>query len=445
MYTLTLERRMGKKTGDDKINAQVDYIVERGLGGGRGKCWTSTHRSVEPRRVNSQWVFQFHLTFEKTRGHRGGEAEYRQWEDIKAMVRQTGAIKKFQPYPWNIVAINGDGIAANTEELQGAQRHRNPHYDPSVDNLNERVRRDDLAPNIEPADFTEPISEINNVLLSILGVRDVQPIGIAKTWDDLAVPPELLSRESDRHLAAHPAWRNLYGVNPQIRLLLSNIRRAHQTGGESRNHAVLFGHSGCGKSTTLFCLEQMYGANAILKLDATSTTRAGLEKLFFQDIKGNIPPLVFMEEAEKADPEALKIWLGALDDRGEIRKVNFRVNQLRSVKVLFLCTVNNKSLFDKLMGSDGSEAGALSSRCVTQVYYPRPSDETLRMILEKEIQEKGGERIWIGPAIELARVLQVNDPRIVRSFLAGGERLMDGTYQQDWEIVKQAQKAFQRS
>lgn len=105
----------------------------------------------------------------------------------------------------------------------------------------------------------------------------------------------------------------------------------------------------------MFGLEAMFGSDAVLKLDATSTTRAGLEKLFFSDLT-EIPPLVFMEEAEKADPEALKIWLGALDDRGEIRKINFRVNMLRQVKVLFICSVNNKALFDKMMGSDGNEA-----------------------------------------------------------------------------------------
>ena len=54
-----------------------------------------------------------------------------------------------------------------------------------------------------------------------------------------------------------------------------------------------------------------------LRLDAPSTEGAGIEKLFFSDLDV-IPPLVFMEEAEKADPEALKVWLGALDDRGEI-------------------------------------------------------------------------------------------------------------------------------
>jgi hypothetical protein len=289
------------------------------------------------------------------------------------------------------------------------------------------------------------VSDISqNIIQHLLGgVRQVGLFGPAKKWEQLAVPPELLGPDSDAALAAHPAWRNLYGVNPQIRIILSNIKRAHETNGESRNHGVLFGHAGCGKTTTMFGLEHMFGEGSVLKLDATSTTRAGLEKLFFNDLT-EIPPLVFMEEAEKADPEALKIWLGALDDRGEIRKVNFRVNMLRSVKVLFICSVNNKALFDKMMGSDGSEAGALSSRCVSQVYFPRPSQAVLIQILEKEIREKGGRGEWITPAIHLAEELGVSDPRIVRSYLAGGDRLLDGTYQRDWLAIQRAQQAFNK-
>jgi hypothetical protein len=187
----------------------------------------------------------------------------------------------------------------------------------------------------------------------------------------------------------------------------------------------------------------MFGPGAVLRLDATSTTRAGIEKLFFSDLDV-IPPLVFMEEAEKADPEALKVWLGALDDRGEIRKVNFRVNQLREVKVLFICTVNNKTVFDKMMGSDGSEAGALSSRCVSQVYFPRPSDVVLRQILEKEVGRNGGDPAWITPCIQLAQEMGVSDPRIVRSYLAGGERLLDGTYQEDWKSISEAASTFKK-
>jgi len=430
-YTLLMQRILSKRTGDEKIKAQVEYILGRGMGGGRGKTWEATHQILPPvQRDDGNWLFKCRFNLEKKRGDRGGEAEYKQWEEIKAMIVQTGAVQRFQPFPWTV------DTTARPTDLPVARQQPQAPLDPDA------LATTPLPP---PADMGDVVSDITqNIITSLLGgVRTIGNFGPAKKWEQLNVPPELLGPDSDAQLAVHPAWKNLYGVNPQIRIILSNIKRAQETNGESRNHGVLFGHAGCGKTTTMFALEQMFGSDAVLKLDATSTTRAGLEKLFFSDLT-EIPPLVFMEEAEKADPEALKIWLGALDDRGEIRKINFRVNMLRQVKVLFICSVNNKTLFDKMMGSDGSEAGALSSRCVSQVYFPRPSQAVLFQILDKEIREKGGRNEWIAPAIRLAEELGVSDPRIVRSYLAGGDRLLDGTYQRDWLAIQRAQQAFNK-
>lgn len=427
-YNLTLQRRLNNRTNDEKIEKQVNYIIERGLGGSRGKCWEVTSRQRHPaRQSDGMWVFRIDVTFQKTKGAKGGEAEYRQWEEIKAMLHQSGHNTKFGEYPWQILNNEPGFVARGT---------------PVINTGDAPVPDDNPVTPTDNTTITGVVSELNSIITKLGGVREVQSaLQTVKTWDDLEIPPELLGRDSNRHLATHPAWRNLYGLGPQIRILLSNISRAKNTEGRVRNHGVLFGHSGCGKTTTMLALESMFGPGAVLRLDATSTTRAGIEKLFFSDLN-QIPPLVFMEEAEKADPEALKVWLGALDDRGEIRKVNFRVNQLREVRVLFLCSVNDKKAFDKMMGSDGTEVGALSSRCVSQVYFPRPSDDTLRRILMKEINDNGGDPEWVTPALEMAKAMSVNDPRIARSFLAGGDRLLDGTYQEDWKAVDDAKKSF---
>lgn len=438
-YSLLMQRILSKRIGDEKIKAQVDYILGRGMGGGRGKTWEATATVLPPvQRDDGNWLFKCRFNFEKRRGDRGGDAEYKQWEEIKAMIQQTGAVQRFQPFPWTLDTVTD----ANHRTGVVPQPILNPPAQAAVALDPDAPAAVPLPP---PADLDNVVSDISqNIITTLLGgVRTVGLFGPAKKWEQLVVPPELLGPDSDAQLASHPAWRNLYGVNPQVRIILSNIKRAHETNGEVRNHGVLFGHAGCGKTTSMFALEHMFGSDAILKLDATSTTRAGLEKLFFNDLT-EIPPLVFMEEAEKADPEALKIWLGALDDRGEIRKVNFRVNMLRQVKVLFICSVNNKTLFDKMMGSDGSEAGALSSRCVSQVYFPRPSQAVLFQILDKEIREKGGRNEWIAPAIQLAQDLNVSDPRIVRSYLAGGDRLLDQSYQRDWLAIQRAQQAFNK-
>lgn len=451
MHSITLQRAVGKRTNDVKILKQLEKIIARGVGGTR-RTWTgdaievrspyqiTVNQSVSETR--NYWVFTYRLEFTKASGRRGGEAEYRQWEEIKAMVEQTGSNAAFNGQNWTVIAWDdNDNQGVKTAANGLSAIHQNPAGTTPEGPI---VATEGSAEQpIQPADFTTVVGDINDVITQIMGIREVQSFGVAKTWEELHVPPELLGEDSDRHLAEHPAWKNLYGVNPQIRIVLSNIKRAQETNGESRNHGVLFGHAGCGKTTTMFALEQMFGKESVLKLDATSTTKAGLEKLFFNDLT-SIPPLVFMEEAEKADPEALKIWLGALDDRGEIRKINFRVNHLRQVKVLFICSVNNKTVFDRMMGSDGTEAGALSSRCVTQVYYPRPSEAVLFQILDKEIREKGGSHEWIAPAIQIAQELGVTDPRTVRSYLAGGDRLLDGSYRRDWMAVHAAQKAFSK-
>ena len=433
MYKLSLQRVLSKRSGDEKIKAQIEYILTRGLAGSRGKTWagTATHFPAV-QTANGNWLFKCNVSFEKKRGDKGGAAEYKQWEEIKAMVLQTGASTRFQAFPWTISAVDNSGVALNEQTVQQAVNPVNP----------DAIADTPLPP---PEGFSGLTADLDQAIMNHLlgGVRTIELFKTAKKWEQLEVPPELLGPNSDEALAAHPDWKDLYGVNPQIRILLSNIQRAKETNGESRNHGVLYGHSGCGKTTTLFALQKMFGEDAVLKLDATSTTRAGLEKLFFNDLV-EIPPLVFMEEAEKADVEALKIWLGTLDDRGEIRKVNFRVNQLRQVKILFICTVNDKRAFDRMMGSDGSEAGALSSRCVSQLYYPRPSQQILFQILSKEIEQKGGKMEWVAPAIELAESMNISDPRIVRSYLAGGDRLLNQSYQRDWLAVQKVQEDFNK-
>lgn len=424
MYKLYLQRKTQNRVSDEKIEIQIDYILKRGTAAGRGKTWNVTKKRIPPVQKEGYWHFTYELDFEKVRGDRGGQAEYTQWEEMKAMITQTGSAAKFQQYPWIVVDPQNNANAARLP----ANAVNAPADGP-------------------PENIADIIAQAGEAIADKLlnGVREVgTSLSTVKTWNDLLIPPEFLGAQSDQMLGNHPAWKDLYDLGPQIRILMNNIQRAAETDGESRNHAVLFGHSGCGKTTTLLSFEKMFGEGSVLRLDATSTTKAGLEKMFFNDLT-EIPPLVFMEEAEKADPEALKIWLGALDDRGEIRKVNFRVNQLRSLKVLFFCTVNNKALFDRMMGSDGSEAGALSSRCVSQIYFPRPSTDTLRQILKKEIDQHGGKYEWIAPALGLAQEMGVSDPRIVRHYLAGGDRLLDGGYQRDWKAIQQAQKTFQKN
>ena len=443
LHVLLLERILFKRTSNVKILSQIKYLCKRGLSGGRGLTWRVARivPSLPIAEDGGAWKFRVLVELEKTNGNRAQEAN--QLERIKKYIIKSGNGAKFAKNPWILVALDNsiEGQSSPEENTSNQFEIIDTHeeLDPApVSHENNLLNRYVSWQNNSEDTMDSLIDDLND---SIKTVAHEKLFPKAKTWSDLIVPSELLGPNSDEFLSQHPAWKNLYGLNAQIRIILSNIQRAHETNGESRNHAVLFGHPGCGKTSTMSALETMFGKGSVLKLDAPSTTRAGLEKLFFKDYE-DIPPLILLEEAEKAEWETLRIWLGALDERGEIKKVNFRENYLRNIKVLFICAVNNKSLFDRMMGSDGKEVGALSSRCVTQLYFPRPTEATLIQILHKEIKNKGGKEEWIHPAIQLASTMKINDPRIVCSYLAGGDRLLDGTYQRDWQQIYEAQKCF---
>jgi len=390
-YQVNLSRTISKRIRPEKIQAQVDFLIQRAMNGNRGRCWAFECESVNgPESTPAGWKYSCDVSFEKTSGKGiGGEIEFKQWQDIKAMLTQTGKNSKFQDSPW-IITDNNES-------------------------------------------FSESDVEENNS--SVDGVSTVAACVSDKVldWQDLKFPEELL--EGDEALAGHPAFCDLYDLGPQIRTVLSAIKRAVDTNGASRYHSVLYGEPGCGKTSTLRAVEKLFGPGSVLHLDATTTTKAGIEKLFFNELK-QYPRLVFLEEAEKAPEDGLKIWLGALDDRGELRKVNFRQTQVREIQILFFCTANNKRAFDNMMGTGSGEPGALSSRCVNEIQFPRPAESTLRKILEKEIDLKGGNKKWVTPCLDLARELKVADPRKVKAFLTGGDRLLDGSFQEDQRSIR---------
>lgn len=421
-YDLVLQRTTDKKrSSEEVIKKQLDYILGRALGGQRGRGWQARTQAVRSpyQRPKGGWVYTYRLSFEKISGQRGGEAEYKQWENIKAMATQSGVGTKFGSMPWRVVDQKTLSIESPTRQ--------------TVDTI--------LTPVTETSE--EIVSEVPSKSSDkVGGIRDVSHFDEVKSWSDLHIDPSLLV--DDDALANHPSFNEIYGRNAQIRMVLSAIQSGVETEGLRRPHGVLWGHAACGKTSILLAVEKMLGAGAVLRLDATSTTRAGLEKMFFTDLP-KVPPIVVMEEAEKASEDALKLWLGALDDRGEIRKVNFRVSQVREIRVLFFCTVNNKTLFDRMMGSDGKTQGALSSRCVTDIYCPRPDEEVLRMILKRDIQKYGGEEAWVEPCLQLARDLKIDDPRKVLAFLAGGNRLLTGEYQADRLKIHHAAMEFEKN
>lgn len=272
--------------------------------------------------------------------------------------------------------------------------------------------------------------DINKIVLSALGEETVPYLpevhldaSVAKTcdsWKGLTFEERLL--KDSNYLMNESPYKRYYGIESQIRLILSSLKSAIDSGGKRMTHSVLFGPPACGKTSVLNTLEEIVGKHNVLKLDAPATTKAGIEKLF---LNSNIPPIVILEEAEKANEDWLRSWLSLLDERSEIRKVNHKETIVKDIDILFYCTVNDSEKFNDLLD------GALASRCKNKIYFPRPSEETVKRILIRDVQENGGKIEWVEPALQLAKDLNIDDPRVIISFLSGGDRLLDGSYQKD--------------
>ena len=397
IHVFYVQRLNGKNTNISKIEEQVDFIVEKSTKSSSGFTFLEKVKIFEGKRTkDGLWLYKYEISFKYNR-------KQSSLEELKNTLTEKISFycnySSFGKFPWSI-----------TSKENKVEFSEEPEQEEEAHHLN--------------------IEDIKHIAPGEADIPD---------WEDLNFPDQLL--HDDNFLSNHEAFKNIYGLNSQIRTILSSVKSAIDTKGHRRNHTVLWGKPACGKTQVMLALENLLGPNSVLRLDATSTTRAGLEKLFFKDLV-KIPPIVVCEEMEKAKEEWLQIWLGALDDRGEIRKINFRTCLVREVRILFICTVNDKNHFDKMMGGDGSnKPGALSSRCVNDVYFPRPDVNILKSILKKDILSKGGKLEYIEPCIELSEKLNINDPRKVLSFLSGGERLLTGEYQKDLFDIFESQSA----
>ena len=246
------------------------------------------------------------------------------------------------------------------------------------------------------------------------------PVTSCDSWKGLTFDDRLLSDVN--YLMNESPFKRYYGIESQIRMVLSSLKSSIDSGGKRMTHCVLFGPPACGKTSVLTTLEEIVGKHNVIKLDATTTTKAGVEKLFLNTV---IPPIIILEEVEKANEDWLRNWLSLLDERSEIRKVSHKETIVKDIDILFFCTVNDSDKFNNLLD------GALASRCKNKIYFPRPTEETIKKILFRDVQENGGKIEWVEPALLLAKELNIDDPRVIISFLSGGDRLLDGSYQKD--------------
>jgi len=361
------------------------------LKGPRGSGWKYTvSRTTAPAQdENSLWVFTRKVTFKKVRGHLSKSPS--QWKKICRVLITAGQSSYYKQYPWY---ISGEGSEVIYQEL--SESGRIAPFANSVDEGN-------LEESPEPS---KPVRIV------------VKDFGSVNT-----------------DLGTH--FNHIFGRDDQINIVHSAIVAAKESSFANRFHCVLEGPPGCGKSEILTAVGKMLGKEneAYMKLDATSTTEAGAQRILLKS--SYIPPVLLVEEIEKTDEKSLRWMLGILDHRAEIRKTNFHIgHQARNVKMLCLATVNDIKLFEKAM------SGALFSRFAHEIHCPRPDKATMRKILEREVSKVSGDFAWIDPTLEFAAEQKIDDPRkIVPICLCGRNNLLSGSYQKSLLATKKPKKA----
>lgn len=419
MYSVTLQRRMPcrPKTPMEK---QVNHMSAVALRGTRGSSWgwVCTGKTKKEEKNGGVWSGVVTMFFEKTRGRtKDPDTVEKQWRRIQEMIVKVGRSSKFNKYPW--VIIDEDATSDPVESLKAIEALVTVENDSDVAPIVGKIK--DVKKEVPP------------------GVYDVVVPDKVLTIDDLRQKfPHNLLKGTDEEIEASEPFKGIYGRGPQIRSVLSSIWSFIESQGERGNHTLLHGLPSCAKTAILLGVIKVFGEGAVLRLDSTSTTRAGLETLIFKKLV-TVPPIFMCEEIEKADEQALRIWLGAMDDRHEFRKVNFHMHQVRKVYFISLATANDKDKFDLMMGGRFNYPGALSSRFVHHYECPRPDESQMRRILIRDIGRFGGKLEWVEPCIELARAIGTDDPRKVLGFLDGGDRLLDYSYQRDQLAIHKKQ------
>lgn len=241
---------------------------------------------------------------------------------------------------------------------------------------------------------------------SIYDVRDI-----------LKFPPDIMEHFS-----------HIYDRDVQIKSILRSIEIARDTNMEVRNHGLLYGYSGGGKTLIGLALEAAFGKIAFRRLDATATTKAGAERLLLEgDI---VPPVIWLEEAEKIAEGNLSWLLGVLDSRGEITKTTARTDVSRLARCLVFVTVNDIEKFKTF------HHNALADRFNLPLYCPIPNESLLRQILHDEVKLlPDGNPDWVEPALRYGKdVENTYQARRLKAILAiGGDRLLDGSFQREQE------------
>lgn len=288
---LTFTRESERRTSDDKLRDQLEFIATRALSGSRGRGWAYEIGPIEAQNLLG-WTFSAWIRFYRTR-EIDAEREARQREEIHEWACAAGHHARFGNKPWTTAQL---GKQAETP--------------------NEGIS----APNDD--DVTVPLSSISTI-------------------------------NQNGH------FDHLYGLDAQIRIMLSAVQAAADSRMRNRFHTLLVGPPGTGKTDILLSTSQLLNEMFVshLLIDATSTTEAGMRKALM-DEDAILPEVIIVEEIEKAK-HSFHLLLGLMDDRATVTQMNYRRTESRRVPALILASANDYEMLKK------TESGALLSRFKT--------------------------------------------------------------------------------
>lgn len=391
---LHFSRESLRRTSDDKLLDQLEFIAQKALQCPKGRYgWTWKVGPIEAQKSLDTWIFTSWVRFTRKTAI-DEERERLQREQIYEWAAAAGHNARFGANPW--VVREKKKEASYTLRVPPALELEVTPLDPEIPSV--------AAP------------ETASVALSVS----------SSSLD----APEVVPLSSVSRIVPNHHYNHLYGLDAQVRILLSAVQAAADSDMRNRFHTLLYGDPGTGKTDILLSTASLLGEMGIsyLSIDATSTTEAGMRKALL-DEDSILPEVVLVEEIEKAR-HSFHLLLGIMDDRGIVSQMNYRKTASRKVPALVLASANDYDLLKK------TDSGALLSRFSNEIYCPRPGREILEKILKREIEKvKGGDLAWIEPTLEFCFDERgISDPRMLkRVCLCGKERLVSGEYQKDLE------------
>lgn len=369
---LHFTRESERRTSDDKLLDGLQFIAQRALTGAHGRGWAYEIGSIEAEKLLSEtWTFSSWIRFYRRLEASSPEREREQREQIYQHAALAGHSARFGSKPW---------ITKLDKKLEQLQ--------------------------------SEPTN------------------GDGSGTTSSSADRESVSLSSVTKISKGDYFDHLYGLDPQIRVLLSAVQAAADSKKRNRFHSLLWGEPGAGKTDILRSLARLLDDLGVsyMEIDATATTEAGMKKIL-TDEDEIVPDIFLIEEIEKSPGNSTHWLLGVMDQRGTVTQLNFRKSATRKVDALILASANDY----RLMKS--RESGALLSRFQNHIYCPRVTRENMAKILKREVLAVNGDLAWIEPALEFCYDKRgITDPRaVIPVCLQGKESLVRGDYQQDLE------------